>query len=117
MEMKSKLFFFPSEPLVGYRNPYCNYYKEALNNYYEVLDMNRSGKCKRMFTLLLNSFRCKYIVFNWLESVPFFLFGKVQFVLPLMALFVLTLRKVKVMFIVNDLIPHFRENRISMYTT
>lgn len=115
MKMKSKLFFFPSEPLVGYRNPYCNYYKEALNNYYEVLDMNRSGKCKRMFTLLLNSFRCKYIVFNWLESVPFFPFGKVQFVLALMALFVLKLRKVKVLFMFHDLIPHFGDNWMSRY--
>lgn len=68
--------------------------------------MNRSGKCKRMFTLLLNSFRCKYIVFNWLESIPFFPFGKVQFVLALMALFVLKLRKVKVLFMFHDLIPH-----------
>lgn len=113
--MKSKLFFFPSEPLSGYQNPYCNYFKASLSNYYEVLDMKKSSKCKRMFTLLVNSFKCDYIILNWLESVPFFPFGKVQFVLALLSMVVLKLRKVKILFMFHDLIPHFGDNWMSRY--
>lgn len=114
-EIKSKLFFFPSEPMTGYQNPYCNYYKEALLKYYKVLDMDRGSKFKRMFTLPFYSFKCDIIIFNWLESVPFFAFGKVQFYVNLIALFILRLRKVKILFMFHDLVSHFGDNWMSRY--
>ena len=100
-EIKPKLFFFPSEPITGYQNPYCNYYKEALQKFYSVLDMDRGSKFKRMFTLPYYSLKCDIIIFNWLESVPFFVFGKVQFYIDLIALFILRIRKVKVLFLLT----------------
>lgn len=110
-----KLFYFPSEPLSGYQNPYCNYAKEALNKHFKVLDMERGSKVKRMFTLLAYSFRCDVIIFNWLESVPFFPMGTVQFYVDLIALFVLKVRKVQILFMYHDLVSHFGDNWMSRY--
>lgn len=110
-----KLFYFPSEPLTGYQNPYCNYAKDALQKHYEVLDMDRSSRVRRMFTLPYYSFKCDVIIFNWLESVPFFAFGTIQFFIDLIALAVLKIRKVKILFMYHDLVSHFGDNWMSRY--
>lgn len=77
--------------------------------------MKKGSKCKRMFTLLINSFKCDYIIFNWLESIPFFTFGTLQFILATISLKVLKVRKVKILFMFHDLVPHFGDNWMSKF--
>jgi hypothetical protein len=112
---KKKLYYFPSEPITGYQNPYCNYAKEALQKYYYVYDMKKGSKVKRMFTLLYYSTKADVIIFNWLESLPFFACGKIQFLFALIALKIIKYRKVKVLFMFHDLISHFGDNWMSRY--
>ena len=110
-----KLYFFPSEPLSGYQNPYCKNFKESISKYYKVLDMQKSSKVKRMFTLLINSFYADIIIFNWLESIPFFPYGKIQFYINIIALQIIKIRKCKIVMMFHNLSPHTSNNWQSKY--
>lgn len=111
----NKLYFFPSEPLTGYQNPYCNCFKQALSNDFEVLDMVKNSSFKRMFKFLIMSFKADVFVLNWIESSIFWRFGFVIFIFNVIALHIIKCRNRKIVWMFHNIHPHNGSNRYSEY--
>ncbi len=112
---KESLFFFPSEPSTGYQNPYCNHYKESLYKHFNVLDKEKDSVFKRIFTLIVNSCKADVFVFNWIESIIFWRYGFLQFLLAIVALFIIKCRRKKVIWMFHNIHPHNGKNVFTDY--
>lgn len=110
-----KLVYFPFPTKNGYGNPYSQNYKDALRPYFDVLDMEYRNHILQSVSLLKRSFVGDVFVFNWLENVGFWTFGKIQFLIVLLALFVIKFRKTKIIWMLHNIHPHQGENAISRY--
>lgn len=112
---RQKLFFFPSEPVTGYQNPYCNHFKDSLCEFFDVIDNNKKSAFKRVFTFIINSFKADVFIVNWLESVIFWRHGFIQFILAVISLFIVKRRKKKIIYMLHNKHPHDGKNIFTEY--
>lgn len=108
--MNKKIYFYPSCPREGYTNPYCINYKKALCNEFQVLDADNKITKFKTATLLRYSFKADIVVLNWIENVASLRLGLLQFVLACLSLFVIRLRKRKIVWMFHNMIPHEGRN-------
>ena len=101
-----KIYFYPSCPREGYTNPYCINYKKALQEHYIVLDSENGVTKMKSATLLHYSLIADIFVLNWIENVASLRLGKIQFVFVLLSLFIIRIRKKKIVWMLHNINPH-----------
>ena len=108
-----KAYYYPSASRFGYSNPYSQHFKKNLSSLYYVCDSK--NKPSRMLTLsfLKYSLIADIFFINWLESAPFLRFGKIQFFLAISALFIIKVRKKKIIWMLHNIHPHSGKSRMS----
>lgn len=104
--MHNKVFYFPSAGRKGYCNPYSLHYKNALVKRFELLDINGSWYFAACIPLFINSFKADIFIFNWIESICFNRFGKIQYFVVLLALFIIKIRRGKIIWMFHNKHPH-----------
>lgn len=109
----NKVFFFPSAPRGGYTNPYITNYKNAIKKDFNVLNMDSQATPMLSLTFLLYSFKADIYIINWLESVCFLRFGFLQFFLARLGLWIIKLRKKRIVWMFHNIHPHQGDNKLS----
>lgn len=107
------LYFYPSAPKGGYRNPYSLLYKSELQNYFFVLDKKNKTSGMKSLWFFFYSFKADVFIINWLDSVCFLKFAYLQFCLAYLSLCIIKLRKKKIVWMVHNIHPHEGYNWMS----
>lgn len=105
-----KLYFYPCPGKKGYGNPYCKNYKSALTKYYDVLNPSNKPVLLPTLSLFRNSFSADIYVFNWLEDVGHTHLPLLQYILVRISLLVLILRRVPIIWMFHNILPHHGES-------
>lgn len=100
------LYFYPSAPKGGYRNPYSVLYKSELQNYFSVLDKDNKPSGMKSLWFFFYSFKADVFIINWLDSVCFLKFAYIQFCLAYLSLCIIKFRKKKIVWMVHNIHPH-----------
>ena len=101
-----KAYFFPPSPKGGYPNPYCQHFKKALESHFILLDKDNK-ECKvAAWGLLRHAWSADIYILNWLENIAFHRFGWLQYVISLLALYVIILRRKKIVWVFHNITPH-----------
>jgi len=108
---KAKVYYFPSASKGGYDNPYSVRYKKALAPYFRVLDSENKSWKVSCLPLLCYSFVADVFILNWLENIPFYKMGTLQYLVARFALSVIKIRKKKIVWMYHNIHPHKGENR------
>lgn len=111
--MRSRVYYYPPASKGGYANPYSANYKEALGRYFEVLDKKNKPSIALGLSFFLNAFRADIYVINWLESVVFLSLGRLQYIFVCLGLWIIKLRKKKIVWMLHNIHPHQGENILS----
>lgn len=101
-----RLYFFPPRPKGGYPNPYCQNFKNALSQHYQVLDNGDSECGVSALGLLRYSFRADVYVLNWIENMVFHRLGCLQFAVAFLALCIITVRRKPIVWVLHNIVPH-----------
>ena len=107
-----RLYFFPTRPAKGYNNPYCDNYKKAIQEFFEVEDDSKLPKALN-YPLLHYSVRADVFVLNWIESAIFTKFGLLKCFLALLSLIIIQCRMKKIVWMLHNIHPHQGENWVT----
>lgn len=111
--MRSRVYYYPPASKGGYANPYSSNFKQALGKYFEVLDKENKPSIALGLSFFLNAFRADIYVINWLESVVFLSLGRLQYIFARLGLWIIKLRKKKIVWMFHNIHPHQGENILS----
>lgn len=111
--MRSRVYYYPPASKGGYANPYSSNFKQALGKYFEVLDKENKPSVALGLSFFLNAFRADIYVINWLESVAFLSLGRLQYIFARLGLWIIKLRKKKIVWMFHNIHPHQGENILS----
>ena len=104
--MNRTIFVYPTGGKgTGTRNPYIDNMKAAFSNQYKVLQP-KFGKMPRMLVFLLNSFKADIYVLNWIEDSAAARGGFVGGMFSMLGLWIVCLRRVKMVWIFHNIHPH-----------
>ena len=106
----TKVFYYPPASRSGYENPYSVNFKRSLSRHFYVCDSRNKPAKMLTLSLLIYSFYADIFVLNWLESAPFLALGRVQYLFALLSLFVIKLRKKKIIWVLHNIHPHDGSN-------
>lgn len=101
-----KIYYYPSCPPGGYGNPYSENFKEALGRRGEVLDKENFPSKPAVKGLLKYCFKADLFVLNWIEGIGNHQLGLIQFPLAVLCLFVIKLRRRKIVWTLHNIHPH-----------
>lgn len=101
-----KVYFYPSANKGGYKNPYCNNFKQIIANNFHLLDSENKESVAAGWSLLKMSFCADIFILNWLESIYFHRLGLIQFYMAKTALKIIQLRKKKIIWMFHNIHPH-----------
>lgn len=107
---KQRVYFYPSAGKGGYKNPYCINYKQAIAKRFQLLDAENKETIANSWALLRMSFKADIFIMNWLESICFHQWGKLQYYLARIALKIIRLRQKKIVWMFHNIHPHQGEN-------
>ena len=110
---KQHIYYYPPASKGGYANPYSSNFKQALGKYFEVLDKENKPSFALSLSLFINAFRADIYVINWLESVVFLSLGCLQYIFACLGLWIIKLRKKKIVWMFHNIHPHQGENILS----
>lgn len=110
-----KLYYYPSARKGVYLNPYSAHYKEAMNKYFRVLD-TKARDVPGLSTLLLPySFVADVFIFSWIENIRGAHAGILQFWNVCLCLFIIRLRRKKIVWMFHNFHGHGGQNRYADY--
>lgn len=101
-----KIYYYPSAPRSGYKNPYSTNYKEALKRNFTLLDDQPRAKITAMFSFLKYAFLGDVFVLNWVEDVAFAKLHRFKFLIVCLSLLIIRLRKKKIVWMLHNMHPH-----------
>lgn len=101
-----KIYYYPSAPRGGYKNPYSTNYKEALKANFKLLDDSSKAKYTAMFSFLKYAFLADVFVLNWVEDVAFAKLHRFKFLIVYFSLLIIRLRKKKIVWMLHNMHPH-----------
>lgn len=101
-----KIYYYPSAPRGGYKNPYSSNYKEALKENFILLDDSSKAKYTAMFSFLKYSFLADVFVLNWVEDVAFAKLHRFKFLIVFGSLLIIRIRKKKIVWMLHNMHPH-----------
>ena len=87
-------------------NPYLGNMRKALALHYNVLAPTYRWKLPRMLVFLLNSFKSRIYILNWIENSAFDRGGFLGGLMSLTGLYILKLRKAKMIWIFHNINSH-----------
>lgn len=103
------LYFFPTPPEGGGFNPYSQNYKDAIGEYFDIVD--ETGVPPTLnYPLLHFAFRADIFILNWVESAIFSKNGTLKFLIIMVSLMIIRLRKKRIVWMLHNLQPHEGEN-------
>lgn len=110
---KQRIYYYPPASKGGYANPYSVNYKKGLEKYFKVLDKKNKPSLALGLSFFINAFLADIYIINWLESVVFLRLGAIQYVLTQLGLWIIRLRKKKIVWMFHNIHPHSGENTYS----
>lgn len=108
-----KVYYYPPSTKGGYSNPYSLDYKKILGQKYDVLDSKNKPARMLSLSFLQYAFRADIYIVNWLESVCFLRLGWLQYIFAILGLFVIKLRRKKIVWMFHNIHPHQGDNYFS----
>lgn len=109
-----KLHFYPALPKNGkYANPYSSYYREALSDYFRIIDTRPIKGFLLPLQLVIAAFRADVYIFNWIENFPYRYFKYIQCFLIILCFRIIKLRKKKLVWMFHNIHPHAETNKYS----
>ena len=91
--MAQKLFYFPQPDSGGkYQNPYSYNFKHGLQQFFDVVDSEKSQTKLKSLGLLTHSAAAHIYILNWVESIPHLRFSLFQTMIVLFSLKIMKLR-------------------------
>lgn len=101
-----KIYYYPSAPRGGYKNPYSTNYKNALKANFKLLDDYPKAKYTAMFSFLKYAFLADIFVLNWVEDVAFAKLHRFKFLIVYLSFLIIRLRKKKIVWMLHNMHPH-----------
>lgn len=106
MDEPKKLFFFPPFAKAIEGNPYTRNYKNELQKYYDVVDCDKIYPKGRRNILFKKAFIADIYILNWIESIKPGLKSLALFLPSILALYIILLRRKKIVWMLHNLEPH-----------
>lgn len=103
---KKKIFFFPPFAKAVEGNPYTRNYKNELQKYYNVVDCDTIYPKGRRNVLFKKAFVADVYILNWIESIKPGLKSLALFLPSILALYIIRLRRKKIVWMLHNLEPH-----------
>lgn len=105
------IYFYPPESrnVLGTNSYSENFRNSLLKNHNSIIRSNFASKLPGL-NFLINSFRANSYIINWLENISFRSFGTIQAILSLLGLFVISIRKKKIIWMFHNIHPHQGES-------
>ena len=110
------LHFYPAPPRNGkYLNPYCAYYRKALETYFKVVDTKsrKRGSLIPFILVLKALFSADIYIFNWIENFSYLRFQPIQYFLIILCFRIIKWRKKKLIWMFHNMHPHMNQGRYS----
>lgn len=104
-----KVFFFPQYPKGKAVNPYCDNFIESIKNYFVIIPKSRYS-IPRGLELLIGSIKADIYIINWLENISNYKGGSFQAMMGIIALFIIKIRRKKIVWMFHNIHPHNGEN-------
>lgn len=114
-DKRERVYYFP--PLKGkrYGNPYSANYRAALSERYEVANIAGAPPIGMSIAFILSVLRADIYIVNWLENIAFFKCGKAQFALVKLGLWIIRMRKARIVWMFHNIHPHGGHNAESRW--
>lgn len=109
----AKIYYYPSCPPGGYGNPYSSNVKNAWTKYGEVLEKCNMPVKPAVKGLLKNCFKADIFLLNWIEGIANHRGGVVQYYLAIFCLFIIRMRRKKIVWTLHNIHPHGGANTFS----
>lgn len=115
---KMRIYVAPSaNKKQGYPNKYFIQLKEALADYFEVLESDNRRCFMQGGALLRNSFKADVFLLSFVETIAFHKLAFFQYLLSRLSLWIMKIRGRKIVFILHNPKPHKGENFMSRSLT
>jgi beta-1,4-mannosyltransferase len=93
------------------KNPYISDFCDCISNYYNVVNKNKYNSIG-IFDIFKNLFKIDYVFFNWIEEIEFKKNGKIQFIFLIILIYLLKLKKIKVVWTIHNKQAHLKDEYI-----
>ncbi len=103
------VFFFPQYPKGGASNSYCDDYIDSIKDHFRIFLWSRRS-LPRCIEFLLGSVRADVFFLNWLESINRLKGGSIQAIVAILALYIVRIRRKKIVWMFHNIHPHEGEN-------
>ena len=115
---KKRIYIAPSANRKdGYSNRYFPILKKELSAYFDVLEADNKPCLAQGLALLVNSFKADVFLLSFVETVAFQKLAFVQYLLAMLAMWIMRLRGRWILFIFHNPKPHKGENWMSKSLT
>jgi len=109
--MKQKVYVSPSAVRgKGYSNRYFYMLKEHLSEFAQVLEADNAPCRAQSLRLLKHAFKADVFILSFVENIPFHKLGFLQYLITRFSLWIMRLRKRKLIFIYHNIHPYLGEN-------
>lgn len=112
---KTRLYYFPPRKGSAYANPYSDNFREALSEKFEIVNFKSAEPIMSSLALLVNVFRADVYILNWLENVVSYRLGTLQFFLAKLSLWLVKLRRKKIVWMFHNITPHVGHSKNSIW--
>ena len=110
-QVKPKIYVAPSANRKnGLPNRYFRILKEELTPFFDVLEADNPPCLMQGLALIRNSLRADVCLLSFVETIPFHKLGFIQYLMAMLSLCIMKLRKCMVMFVFHNPRPHQGEN-------
>ena len=110
-QAKPKIYVAPSANRKnGIPNRYFRILKEELIPFFDVLEADNAPCLMQGLALIRNSLRADVCLLSFVETIPFHKLGFIQYLMAILSLAIMKLRKCVVMFVFHNPRPHQGEN-------
>lgn len=107
-----KVYYYPSAGKQGYPNPYSVNYKRELGKHFVLLDSQNKYSITNI-SLIRNACIADVVILNWIESVVTSKHPMIQYLLAMIGLTILRIRRKKIVWMFHNIYPHQGENKYS----
>ena len=115
MPMTKRLYYFPPRKGGSYGNPYSENYRTALAARFKLVNIEGAPPIGMSIAFILSVLRADIYIINWLENIAYFKFGKIQFLLVKLGLWVLRKRRAQIVWMFHNIHPHGGHNKESKW--
>lgn len=107
-----KVYLYPKNDIgtVEFSNPYMLNFEKSLSKYYNIV--NKSNNKIGVLDLFRHFFKSDIYIFNWIEDLPFYRYGKLQIIFFVFFLFGVKIFKKRILWMLHNKYSHdIKKNR------